>query len=179
MTKKILERYLKKQYDENMSIIDLEGKNQAFDIVGNSNSLNMRIEYKSRYFITGKNDRYLHKNDILIEFIQGLPYLQYEGQINNTTVNSMFKSQKLNTAIGWFYKCNADRLIYIRYLDGKFYDLFDIEFRLFKDWLLNNMIYQLQYTGTTTGTINLELPISEIPPPLIYWFRLDNNKKVS
>lgn len=126
---------------------------------------------KSRYqkeldpkdFETGKNDSYLKKDDILIELIQSTPYIKEKEFIEYTP-------HAINVSIGWFYKCAADRLIYIRMLDQKYYDLIDIEFRGFKSWIFNNIDkYKLQYSSKTTGTVNLILPIIDIPKPFINW----------
>jgi len=166
-TKDIILKYLKSRYDSKLEIKDFEDKNQCFDIITNSNSINITIEYKTRYFYIGKNDKFLLENDILVEIIQSTPY------IKNTDLKKL-DTQKLNVAIGWFYKCSADRLIYVRTLDNIFYDLIDIDFKIFKQWLLNNMHkYKLQYSDKTTGTINLILPYNSIPKPLYNYEKKD------
>jgi len=170
--------YLKNKYGENIKIKNFEDKNLTFDITISHRNIALFIEYKQRYFETGKNDRYLKENDILIELVQTLPYFQFEQNIkflSNQIVNHYFNAKKINTAIGWFYKCFADRLIYFRYLDNNLADVFDIDFPNFKRWVMNNINnFNLQYSNKTTGTINAKVPLFEIPHPFILYTKINS-----
>jgi len=171
----LVKRYIKHQYGEDVTIVDCEDRNQSYDILGWHNSFSIRIEYKNRFFYTGISEKHLYQNDILIELIQTLPYFLSRGIPSNRSIDDLYEAQKINTALGWFYKCSADRLFYFRFLDDRFFDLSDIGFALFKPWLLNNLNrFSLQYSDKTTGTINLVLPLSDIPKPLIS--RLNRNR---
>ncbi len=161
--KEWISKYVRSRYEEKFFLNDCEDKNNCFDIMFSNRNMNMTVEIKTRFFYTGINDSYLYKDDVLIELIQSTPY------IKQTEINDM-KTVKINIAIGWFYKCYADRLIYMRTLDDKYYDLIDIEYKNFKCWLLNNIEkYNLNYCDKTTGTINLVLPITDIPKPFVIW----------
>jgi hypothetical protein len=165
--------YLKNKYGKNIAIKNFENKNLTFDITISHKNIALFIEYKQRFFYSDVNMWALNKNDILIELVQTLPYFQFPHDIkflNNKNINSFFNSKKINTAIGWFYKCLADRLIYFRYLDDKLADVFDIDFSNFKRWVMNNIEnFMLQYSDKTTGTINLKVPLFEIPAPFILY----------
>ena len=172
--------YLKNKYGENIKIKNFEDRNLTFDITISHKNIALFIEYKQRYFFTDKNVWALNENDILIELVQTLPYFQFRQNIkflSNKIVNSYFDAKKINTAIGWFYKCLADRLIYFRYLDNKLADVFDIDFSNFKRWLMNNISnFDLQYSDKTTGTINLKVPLFEIPDPFILYTKINEGK---
>lgn len=158
--------YFKKFYGQDIEIKDFESKNLCFDTVLSDKNINLFVEYKSRFFKTGDSDHFLYQDDILVELVQTLPY--FNKQTTNRNINSLYSSYAVNTALGWFYKCSADRLIFFRFLDKKLYDVIDIDFRFFKPWLMNNINkYKLQYSDLTTGTINLILPIVDIPVPML------------
>ena len=160
--KKETEDHLKKQYGQDISLASLENRNYCFDIYANDRNINFSIEYKERSFTGSSGKYYLDKLDILVELMQSTPYMK-------SIDLSMPKSidlYKLNIAIGWFFKCNADRLIYFRYLDNALYDVIDIDFRLFKPWFMNNInTFESQYSDKTTGTINAVVEIIKIPRP--------------
>jgi len=160
-----IDAYFKRNYDKNIMVKDFENENLGFDVVASYKNLNLLIEYKSRFFISGRNEMYLKQYDILIELIQSLPSLQkIPGQVNNGNINRLFNSHKTNTAIGWFYKCIADRLVFFRFLDDSLYDVIDLDFKYFKQWLMNKISeFELQYSDKTTGTINLKIPLKNIP----------------
>jgi hypothetical protein len=160
--KKEIEDHLKKQYGQDISLASLENRNYCFDIYVNDRNINFSIEYKERFFTGSSGKYYADKLDILVELMQSTPYMK-------SIDLSMPKSidlYKLNIAIGWFFKCNADRLIYFRYLDKVLYDVIDIDFRLFKPWFMNNInTFESQYSDKTTGTINAVVEIIKIPRP--------------
>jgi hypothetical protein len=161
--KEVFQKYIRRTYGDEIKIIDCEDKNHRFDVIAQYRSASITFEYKTRYFITGVNSDYLKLDDILIELVQSLPYIQ-------TTALKEFDTNKLNTAIGWFYKCAADRLLYLRTLDDKPHDLFDLDFKLFKQWLLNKIgDYKIVYSKKTTGTINIAVPVFDIPKTIIFW----------
>jgi len=158
--------YFKKFYGQDIEIKDFENRNLCFDTVLSDRNINLFVEYKSRFFTSGENENFLYQNDVLIELVQTLPY--FSNRATNKNINNLYSSYAVNTALGWFYKCSADRLIYFRFLDKILYDVIDIDFRLFKPWLMNNIgKYKLQYSGKTTGTINLKMPIQDIPQPML------------
>jgi len=164
--------YITEKYGRQIVVKNFEDKNLTFDSALSDRNINLFVETKQRDFITGENDWALKKDDILIELVQTLPYFQFPHDIknilNNSNINKFFNSKKINTAIGWFYKCSAHRLIYFRYLDSKLYDVFDIDFHNFKAWVLNNFDkFELQYSKKTTGTINLKVPLNQIPKPFL------------
>ncbi|MBA7590628.1 hypothetical protein ES708_32755 [subsurface metagenome] len=112
-----IEQYFKKNYDKDIILADYETKNYGFDIIASNQNINLLIEYKSRFFETGENDKFLKKYDVLIELIQSLPIFQkLPLNIFNQNINELTDSHKVNIAIGWFYKCIADRLVFFRFL---------------------------------------------------------------
>lgn len=152
--------HLKKQYGQDIRLSSFEDRNYCFDIFANDRNINFSIEYKERFFTSPNGESILKKYDILVELIQSTPYLQ---EIN-IDKPSWIDPHKVNIAIGWFYKCNADRLVYFRYLDNALYDVIDIDFRLFKPWFMNNInSFEVIYSAKTTGTINALLNLSKIP----------------
>ena len=161
--------YFKKNYDSNVTLKDFESKNLGFDVVATHKNLNLLIEYKGRFFESGKTDQFLKEYDILVEIIQSLPVFQkLPISISNRDVNNLITSHKLNVAVGWFYKCIADRLVFFRFLDNELYDVIDLDFRFFKQWLMNEINnFSLQYSDKTTGTINLKIPLNRIPKPFL------------
>jgi len=169
-----IEQYFKDNYDSNIILADYESKNYGFDIIATNKNLNILIEYKSRYFETGKTDKYLKEYDILVELIQSLPVLQnLPLNISNYNIDKLIDSHKINIALGWFYKCIADRLVFFRYLDNQLYDVIDIDFKFFKLWLMNSIDnFNLQYSNKTTGTINLKIPLNKIPKPFLNYKRM-------
>lgn len=160
--RKEVEDHLRKQYGENISLASLEDKNYCFDIYANDRNINFSIEYKERFFTNSSGEDILKKYDILVELIQSTPYLQSFDLSKPKHIDPY----KVNIAIGWFYKCNADRLIYFRYLDDKLYDVIDIDFRLFKPWFMNNInSFDIIYSAKTTGTINALVDVLKLPKP--------------
>lgn len=160
--RKEVEDHLRKQYGQNISLASLEDKNYCFDIYANDRNINFSIEYKERFFTNSSGEDILKKYDILVELIQSTPYLQSIDLEKPRDIDP----HKVNIAIGWFYKCNADRLIYFRYLDDKLYDVIDIDFRLFKPWFMNNInSFEIIYSAKTTGTINALVDVLKLPKP--------------
>ena len=161
-TNQWLKQYIEKTYKvNNITISDCSDKNQVFDIYCSDKSFNISVEVKERFF-NDNNSRYMRKDDILIELIQH--WYSFGTSVDNQSINNITTGGKINTSMGWFYKCNAGRLFYLRYYNDMFYDIIDIDFRLFKSWLLDNMDrFELQWCGKTTQTVNLVVPISDIP----------------
>jgi hypothetical protein len=154
--------HLKNQYGQDISLASLEDRNYCFDIYANDRNVNFSIEYKERFFTSPKGKDLLDELDILVELIQSTPYLQKI----DISMPQRIDPYDVNIAIGWFYKCNADRLIYFRYLDGALYDVIDIDFRLFKPWFMNNIkTFDIIYSAKTTGTINALVDVMKIPKP--------------
>jgi hypothetical protein len=176
-TIKLIQSYIKREYGEDFTITDCEDRNNLFDINAHKHNMHIRIEYKRRDFITGENERYLDENDILIELVQKVPYFTNNKTPTNGNVNNLYNPDKINKSIGWFYKCNADRLFYIKFFNGNYHEFIDMDFILFKGWFLNNIDnFELQYSNKTTGTINSKVPYSKIPKPIIRIF--DKNGKM-
>lgn len=147
-----------------MDYKNVDYKNSCFDLYIYDRNLHIKIEYKKRDFRTGINCQYLKKNDVLIELFQSLYEIQKIGIIDNKNVNNKTNSERINISIGWFYKCAADRLFYLRYLDSCLYDIIDIDFNIFKSWFMNNLNkFKLQFAPGTTGTINAVVNICDIP----------------
>lgn len=160
--RKEVEDHLRKQYGQDISLASLEDKNYCFDIYANDRNINFSIEYKERFFTSSSGEHILKKYDILVELIQSTPYLQSIDISKPRDIDP----HKVNISIGWFYKCNADRLIYFRYLDDKLYDVIDIDFRLFKPWFMNNInSFDIIYSAKTTGTINALVDVLKLPKP--------------
>lgn len=160
--RKEVEDHLRKQYGQNISLASLENKNYCFDIYANDRNINFSIEYKERFFTSSSGEQILKQYDILVELIQSTPYLQSIDISKPEDIDP----HKVNISIGWFYKCNADRLIYFRYLDDKLYDVIDIDFRLFKPWFMNNInSFNIKYSAKTTGTINAIVEVLKLPKP--------------
>ncbi len=145
---------------DNINVSDNSDKNQIFDIQCQDKSFLMIIEIKERFFTD--NSHFLKQEDILLELVQH--WYSFGYQMDNQSVNNTTCASKINTSIGWFYKCNADRLFYFRHVGGAPYDLIDIDFRPFKNWMLDNMHkFQLQFSNKTTQTVNILVPILDIP----------------
>jgi hypothetical protein len=160
--------YLISEYGKTITINNLEEKNLCFDLTITDRNINIKYEYKHRLFITGKNEKYLYMNDLLVELVQGCFELKniLIKKLSSSDLNSNTNLKRINTTIGWFYKCSADRLLYIKYLDGILYDVIDIDFKTFKTWFFNYSDSQngyLNWCGLTTGTINAIVPYKDIP----------------
>lgn len=154
-------QYLKDVYGKEITVHNCEEKNLSFDIFVISSNLSLKIELKNRYFT---NYNIANQKDILIEIIQNVP------DIKNINIENLQSTNlyKINTSIGWFYKCDADRLIFFRYVEEVLYDVIDIDFKLFKGWFLNNInTFDLQYSAKTTKTINAVVKLSIVPK--IFW----------
>lgn len=163
LTVENIKNYIRKQYGDKIQIKDYEDKNYCFDIIAAERNFFQYIEYKTRYF----TKKYFYPDDILIELVQRTSVIS--SNINNRNINSIISSSSVLTAVGWFFKTKADRLIYFRQLENKPYDLIDINFPDFKDWLMNHIAkYKLQFSNKTTGTINVVVPVKDIPKPIIY-----------
>jgi len=172
--------YFQKNYDSNIILRDFETENLGFDAIASQKNINILVEYKSRFFESGINDRYLKEYDVLIELIQSVPSFQKLPELKNNNINRLINSYKVNTAVGWFYKCIADRLIFFRFLDNAIYDVIDIDFRFFKQWVMNVMSnLELQYSDKTTGTINAKVPLKAIPKPLLKYKNYGLMTKIS
>ena len=173
--KDCITEYIKQRYGDKIILNDYENKNYCFDIYATDRNINFPIEYKQRYFETGKNDKYLQEYDILIELIQSTPYLKNLDiqRINNNNIYD------INISIGWFYKCYSRRLIFFRFLDNNLFDIIDIDFELFKGWFMNNInIFSLQYSNKTTGTINAVVKLKDIPKGyFLYLKKQETNAK--
>lgn len=174
--KKIIRNYISNAYRiDNLEVIDHENQNYGYDLIVSSKSFSLTIEYKTRYFYSNdKNGKFIYKNDILIELYQSMNLFKNKDkyEIRNQNINTILSSYDINIAIGWFYKCSANRLIYIKLLDDNLYILYDIDFYLLKQWLLTNIDnFNLQYSEKTTGTINLVVPINTIPEIMIMKYK--------
>lgn len=164
----IIKKYIQAYYGD-VKIVDFQDKNNCFDIVLQGQSSFIKVEVKDRIML---NKNLVEKYDLLIEIIQGMEYLQIPMEyIQNQTVDSCFNMRGLNIAIGWFYKCDADRLFYTRSFEGSIFDLIDIDFKLFKNWFMDHAEkFSLNYSGKTTKTINAIVPIKTIPVPFFRYF---------
>ena len=159
--------YLKKTYGENIKINNHEDKNLTYDISITYENINVTIEYKHRYF---NNEKILNQNDILIELIQNVPNIQ-KINLEKIKENNLYQ---INTSIGWFYKCKADRLIFFRYLDSNPYDVIDIDWKFFSNWFLNNIYrFETNYSPKTTHTINAVVKIDDIPKICKKYYKYD------
>lgn len=162
-----IKKYLENVYGD-LEFKAVDFKNSCFDLIIHNKNINLNIEYKCRYFETGKNAKYLYYNDILVELFQSIFEISKLKEIKNTNVNNKTSAHRINLAIGWFYKCTADRLLYLRYLDENLYDIIDIDYKPFKNWFMNNLNkFQLQFSDKTTGTINAQVKIDQIPSNMI------------
>lgn len=161
--------YIKSQYGPSAEITSFEDKNYCFDIFVHDKNINFSVEYKERFFESGKNEKFLHEYDVLVELIQSTPYLQ---KIDIKNINSS-KAHNINIAVGWFYKCDAKRLIFFRYLDKEIFDVIDIDFPLFKSWVMNNVDnFKLSYSSKTTGTINAVVKLKDIPKAFLNYIKI-------
>lgn len=170
-TKILLEKYLKRDYGNGLRLEDYTNKNSTFDLLCTGSNINISIELKERFFTSKIYD------DVLIEIVQHLNYLCPESDVTNSNCNMLFTAQKLLVAQGWFSKCQSDRLIFIRYKENIVHDLIDIDFRFFKNWLLDAVFaenFKLQYSDLTTGTLNIVVPLEKIPKG--YYRKFENNK---
>ena len=173
----IVKRYTDKQYGTDIKLHNCEDKNQRFDIYAEDRNFHLSIEYKNREF-DDDTQKYMKRDDILIEQVQTLPYFVNNCIPTNGNIIRFYNVTQVNTAIGWFYKCDADRLYYIKYFNNHFHEIVDIAFRAFKSWFLNNThLFNPQYSDKTTGTINAEVPYIQIPSPLITVIDKNGNKR--
>lgn len=162
-----IKRYLEEVYGH-LEFKSVDFKNSCFDFIIHNKNINLNIEYKCRYFKTGENDHFLYQDDILIELFQSVFEILKLTELNNKNINKKTSSQRINIAVGWFYKCTADRFLYLRYLDGDIYDIVDIDYKQFKNWFMNNLhSFELQFSGKTTGTINAKIKLSQIPANMV------------
>jgi len=159
-----IEEYFKSKYGKNITIETHEDQNYGYDLYLRNKNVNISVEYKERFFII---DRYLKEYDILVELVQSTPYLK------SIDINNIYKENlyKINIAVGWLYKCNADRLIFFRWLNKDLYDVIDISFYQFKNWFMNNINdFNINYSNKTTGTINAIVKLEQIPKIYFnYW----------
>lgn len=182
--------YFKSIYGPEIKIFLNEDKNYGSDWLLRLNSFLLFIEVKTRGPYS--SDCILKENDVLIELIQNVPYLQVNthpvyGQplalsnLNNRTVEHVFHSDNIIKAVGWFFKCNADRVIFIRFLGDRAYDIIDIAYKgYFKEWFYHNAKnFELNYSNLTTGTINLKVPIKDIPSPFVIHKKLNTERKIT
>lgn len=148
--------YINYQYNTN-NIEDQSYKNIYYDIMLDNS---ITVELKTRFF-TDTSKRFLEKNDILIELVQGMSTLRKN--ISDITV------KETHTAVGWFYKCKAERLFYLKLLNNRPVNIIDIDFTNFFYWANENMDrFKINYSPKTTCTINAIVPIVDLPKNLYY-----------
>jgi len=160
----ILKFYLKNKYD--LGLWEVVGKKrmQEYDFTFRKRLLDtsvistLRVELKTRFF-DDNNKHLLEDRDILLEAIQNTTY----------TLNKNPSPKALNVSVGWFYKCSANRLIQVSYMNkNHIYDIIDIDFLKLKPWLLDNMEkVTTRYSGKTTGSLNYVLKLKDIPKDMI------------
>lgn len=174
-----LNRYIDKRYknkenkEVSYELIDVTNMNQEYDYIFRKEDIfsevkDITIELKTRYF-NDDNKIYLEHRDILIEAVQNQPYI-------SKNYISM-SSKQLHTSVGWFYKCNADRLIQITFLNNECYDIMDFDFKPFRSYLFDNMSIcgSLNYSPKTTGTINYCVALKDIASK---YYKLESNPKI-
>lgn len=162
-----IQNYLKSIYGE-VEFKTVDFKNNCFDLIIHNKNINLNIEYKHRFFETNKNDKYLYYDDILIELFQSIFEISNLKELKNNNINNKTTAHRINIAIGWFYKCTADRLLYLRYLDNELYDIIDLDYKPFKNWFMNSLDkFPLQFSDKTTGTINAQVKLNQIPKNMV------------
>lgn len=151
---------------------DITDKNNYYDYVSLVNNRITTFELKER---TGDHD------DILIEAWQSLRAFGDMGdidKIDNCNINNKIDSIKLHKAMGWFYKIECDRLIYVMpktiydfdWINFRRYILSEIEFSMLEEVTLN-------YCGTTSKTINYVIQINKIPIQM--YIKTDNRFEIT
>lgn len=173
--KQITKDYIKWMY-EDYSVDDSSEKNMSYDYNLSINSGTISVELKEQ-FIENKES---YDNDLMLEVIQNLPrFRQFRNKqhVNTDRVQQMFDPTTLFSAIGWMFKCNADRLVYVKMLSADKKNIsqakvLDIDYRLFRDWIFTNLgnkaeswkdKKKLTYCGDTSGSILLRVDENEIP----------------
>ena len=157
--KEIIIEYLKKEFTE---IEDVEYKNLEYDILADR----IKIEIKERIFNPG-NSNYFYANDMLVE------YIQYDNFNPRNPAD-------LHLSLGWFYKTDWDRFIYIKYLYDNIHQqkrknikmmLYDIDWKKFYFWLSKELSKETKFSTIrskkTTDSWNLIIPIKNIPDNMI------------
>lgn len=154
----ILKDYVRDKYNE--TYFDVTDKNIEYDYITSSGK---KIELKTRVY-GDDNLKHLVPRDILIECIQNVVDCNYATNHRDP--------YRLNTSIGWMYKCNADRLIQISYLgdseyalgDDALYDIIDIDWQRLKTWIFNHTrtLDKLVVSNISTGSLNYAVKLTDI-----------------
>lgn len=144
-------------------VIEVDNKNLTHDVIIQKNSMTVTAEIKERLFDKDHTVPYFyHNKDILIELFQ------YQDIIERA-YKKMATPKDLITGFGWMWKSMADRLIYISYYDDdrKEVRVWDIDFKPFKAWFLDNVfkysISDYKISQKTSGALNIAIPISDVP----------------
>jgi hypothetical protein len=141
-----IKRYISETYNTSR-IADVHDNNDFYDFAAYKDSRIITFELKER------TETYY---DILVEAIQKVKKSKdelFDG------LGSTPSGHELHIAVGWFYKTNCDRLIYV---NPKF--VYDIEWQKFKQlvWDKKDNL-ETKYSDLTTGTWNWVVPVSIIP----------------
>jgi hypothetical protein len=139
-----IKKYIIEKYKAT-KVGDISDHNDYYDYVAIVNNRPLTIELK---------ERTVNYDDILLEAIQ-------TSSIFCDAKNNLFdiNPHNIHVAIGWFYKCEADRLIYCM---PNF--IYDFDWPKLKEFILTNFnLVELQYSDKTTGTINYKIKINLIP----------------
>jgi hypothetical protein len=141
-----MQKYIKDVYmTKNMS--DRSNYNEFYDWLAEVEHRLIKFELKERTEVY---------DDILVEALQ----------VAKKDVNDLFgglsekpTGHQLHIAVGWFYKCDADRLVYV---NDKY--VYDIDWPKFKQlvWDKKDNL-ETQYSKKGTGTWNWVVPVIIIP----------------
>lgn len=179
--KTIFESYIKSRYGKEYLITEQSIDNQLFDYNINSRSNIKTIELKEREFTTEYDVPY-KKNDILLELVQTVSTFRHQKPQQLKNIEDFYNPYEVITSIGWFFKTRCDRLIYIKNLRNHKSQIvnctiYDIDWIDFYPWVLDNRrdFKELQYSGKTTGTINLVVKEKDIPKHMINIVKYKNN----
>jgi hypothetical protein len=133
---------------------DLSDHNDFYDWIAYVNHRIIKFELKEREEIY---------DDILVEVLQKVKKpvdILFEGLKENPTAN------ELHIAVGWFYKTDCDRFIYV---NPKY--VYDIDWIKFKQLVWDKKgNFETRYCELTTGTWNWVVPLN-IMPESIYFIK--------
>lgn len=147
------------------NIIEVDELNSTHDIILQKNSTSITVEIKERLFSKDNTVPYFYRSeDLLIELFQHRDRME-RSYTKTVTPKDLF------TAFGWFWKTQAEKLIYISYYDEEGFEkeirIWDVDMKNFKSWLLDNA-YRFdcsayKISNKSTISLNISVPINMLP----------------
>lgn len=159
----------KKLFGMDLMINDDTNRNECFDYTLYRSSENIKIELKDTTFGVCDIDNYKN-NTLVLELIQCTENII---KVNNaSTLNNRSNPSVIHQAVGWFYKCDCDYLVWNKKYKDK-NRVYIITWKPFKNYIMSEINSKnMDNKDALTSTVRLDTEKFGVPANL----KVDLNK---